>query len=278
VPIYNLQFLKFATHYGFRPVACRPRRSQTKGKVERPFHYIETNLLNGRTFHSLAHLNQVAAIWLAETADVRIHAETKQSPRERHALELPHLLPMPATAYETAEVAYRTVTVEGFVTWRQNLYSVPWRYLGEVLLVRIIAEQLIVYNPRLDVEIARHVPFPKSATRQRRIDAAHHPAPQDARARQSVLRERYEELGAVGVEFWKQLTATQRYHFDQARRVLGLLATYSRDDVLAAMARAVKYGACHAAAMERICRRRSSTRSWRRPSGRGCRIWSSCGG
>ena len=35
-PIYNTRFLAFATHYGFRPVACRPRRPQTKGKVERP--------------------------------------------------------------------------------------------------------------------------------------------------------------------------------------------------------------------------------------------------
>ena len=33
-PIYNTRFLAFATHYGFRPMACRPRRPQTKGKVE----------------------------------------------------------------------------------------------------------------------------------------------------------------------------------------------------------------------------------------------------
>jgi transposase len=31
VPIYNPRFLAFATHYGFRPVACRVRRPQTKG-------------------------------------------------------------------------------------------------------------------------------------------------------------------------------------------------------------------------------------------------------
>jgi len=36
-PIYNTRFLAFATHYGFRPMACRPRRPQTKGKVERQF-------------------------------------------------------------------------------------------------------------------------------------------------------------------------------------------------------------------------------------------------
>ena len=53
VPIYNARFLAFATHYGYRPVACRPRRPQTKGKVERPFAYVESSLFNGRTFETL---------------------------------------------------------------------------------------------------------------------------------------------------------------------------------------------------------------------------------
>ena len=63
-PLYNPKFLAFATHYGFTPQACRVRRSQTKGKVERPFWYVETNLLNGRTFRTLEHLNEVTAWWL----------------------------------------------------------------------------------------------------------------------------------------------------------------------------------------------------------------------
>ena len=64
--LYNPKFLAFATHYGFRPQACRVRRPQTKGKVERKFHYVETNLLNGRTFDTLEHLNEVTAWWLAQ--------------------------------------------------------------------------------------------------------------------------------------------------------------------------------------------------------------------
>jgi transposase len=97
-PVYNTRFLAFATHYGYRPWACRPRRGQTKGKVERPFDYVEKNLLNGRTFSSLEHLNEVTQWWLEHVADARIHRETKQSPRDRHQLELPHLIPLPAQA------------------------------------------------------------------------------------------------------------------------------------------------------------------------------------
>src|SRR5580692_9178480 len=99
VPVYNPRFLAFATHYGFRPVACRPRRPQTKGKVERPFSYVETSLLGGRTFHSLEYLNEVAVQWLAEVADVRIHRETKARPVDRHTQERPHLLPLPARPF-----------------------------------------------------------------------------------------------------------------------------------------------------------------------------------
>jgi hypothetical protein len=252
IPIYNARFLSFATHYGYRPVACRPRRPQTKGKVERPFHYVEINLLNGRTFRSLAHLNEVTAKWLTDVADVRIHAETKQSPLERHAQERSHLIALPATHFETAEVVYRTANVEGFVVWKQNQYSVPWRYLGQMLPVRITAEELIVYSPRLDTEIARHALVSGGQSSQRRINPEHHPAPNDVRQRNEALRRRYAELGSTAVRFFQGLLETQRYHWDHARRVLGLLTVYSQADVLIALERAVRYGAYAAESVERI--------------------------
>ena len=135
-PIYNTRFLAFATYYGFRPVACRPRRPQTKGKIERPFWYIETNLLNGRTFSSLQHLNETTAWWLANVADVRLHKTTQRTPLDLYQEELPHLLPLPEKPYDSAEVLYRSVNPEGYVSYLQNFYSVPWQRIGELLLNR----------------------------------------------------------------------------------------------------------------------------------------------
>jgi transposase len=89
---YNPKFLAFATHYGFRPQACRVRRPQTKGKVERHFAYVESSLLNGRTFDTLAHLNEVTAWWLQTIADERVLRDFQESPRQRHHREQPHLL------------------------------------------------------------------------------------------------------------------------------------------------------------------------------------------
>src|SRR6516164_1811772 len=101
-PLYNPKFLAFATHYGFRPQACRVRRPQTKGKCERKFFYVETSLLNGRTFDTLDHLNAVTQEWLAHVADVRVLRDFQESPQERHARERPHLLPLPACDFDTA--------------------------------------------------------------------------------------------------------------------------------------------------------------------------------
>ena len=249
-PVYNPRFLAFATHYGFRPIACRPRRPQTKGKVERPFYYVETNLLNGRTFRTLTHLNEVTNEWLANVADVRIHAQTRQTPLARHAEELPQLIALPAVAYEVAPVVYRTVSVEGFIAWRQNLYAVPWRHIGQLLAVRLTQDEVIVYGPNLE-EVARHRLLPRSVTGQRCERPEYHPAV-DTPQRQALLRERFAQLGAVALRFLEGLIQTQRYGKDQAQRVLALLGTYTRADVVAALERAVRYGAYTLAAVERI--------------------------
>ena len=249
-PLYNPKFLAFATHYGFTPQACRVRRSQTKGKVERPFDYVEKSLLNGRTFRSLEHLNEVAAWWLAEVADVRLHRETKQRPLDRHAEERAHLLALPAAPYDTAVVEYRVVNVEGDVVYRQNLYSVPWRHIGLALPVRLTETELIVYGPKID-EVARHRLFPHAVTGQRSVLPGHRPSA-EPRQTEAMLRECFAELGLNATRFLDGLLAAQRYGRLQALKVLALLTTYTRPDWLAALERAVRFGAYSLNAVERI--------------------------
>lgn len=249
-PVYNTRFLGFATHYGYRPLACRPRRSRTKGKVERPFYYVETNLLNGRAFQSLEHLNDVTRWWLREKADVRIHRETKERPLDRYQQEQPHLIPLPDHPYDTAEVVYRCVSVEGWIAYCQNHYSVPWRYIGLTLPVRITDEELIVYGPHIE-EIARHSLFARHLTGQAHLQKEHQPR-DDAEKKYEVLKQRYDELGPVAARFLEGLLKYRRYGKDEAHKVLTLLETYHRHDLLAAIQRAVRYGAYSRSAIERI--------------------------
>ena len=249
-PLYNPKFLAFATHYGFRPQACRVRRPQTKGKVERKFFYVETSLLNGRTFDTLEHLNEVTDWWLQNVADVHILRGLKESPRERHAREQPHLLPLPACDFDTALVVYRHVNVEGFVAYRLNFYSVPWSYIGQVLPVRIQGDEVVIYSIGLE-EIARHRLVPSMQTGVRHTIKSHHPQG-DPSERELLLRQRFHELGPVAVQFFDGLLHKQTYGKLQAQQLLALVAHYPRGDVLKALERAVRFGAFSLAAMRRI--------------------------
>jgi transposase len=249
-PLYNPKFLAFATHYGFKPWACAVRRPQTKGKVERRFYYVETNLLNGRTFDTLAHLNEVTAWWLAHVADVRVLRDFKESPQLRHEREQAHLVPLPTCDFDTALVVYRHVHVEGFITHRLNWYSVPWSFIGQVLPVRVTATEVIIYSTALD-EIARHQLLPSTVTGVRQATKSHHPA-DDPAQRALLLRQRFHELGPVAVQFLDGLLAKQIQGKLQAQQLLALVAHYQRADVLAALERAVRFGAFTLAAVRRI--------------------------
>jgi transposase len=258
-PVYNTRFLSFATHYGFQPWACRPHRPQTKGKIERPFAYIETNLLNGRTFTSLDHLNEIAALWLTETADVRIHRETKRRPIDLFEEEKPHLIALPARPYDTARVLYRTVNPEGLIPYLQNFYSVPWQRIGELLPVRVTESELIVYGADVK-EIARHELFPAGVTGQNRHRPEHAPA-RDGQQKRELLKQRFEEFGTDGILFFDGLLESRRNGKDEAGRVLALLTIYRREDVGRALERAVRYRAYSYTAVERILAAQAKPRS-----------------
>jgi len=248
-PVYNTRFLAFAFHYGYRPWACRPHRPQTKGKIEQSFSFLSTNLLNARTFASLAHLNAfVAETWLPQI-DRRPHGTTKRPPLELWDAERPHLVPLPAHPYDTAEVLYRTVGPEWHVPYKHNFYSVPWTLIGLSLPVRITEHELIVYGGTLQ-EIARH-PLAAPGAQQRITNPAHAPG-RDEKRRHEQLAARFAELGPEGLHFLDALVRARRYGKDEAHRVLALLGTYVRADLIAALERACRFRAFSLTAVERI--------------------------
>jgi hypothetical protein len=218
--------------------------------VERAFHYAEKSLLNGRTFRSLEHLNEVTRWWLENVADVRVHRKTKKRPIDAHAEELPHLLPLPAHHWDTAQVVYRVVRPEGWIDYRRNHYSVPWRYIGELLPVRVTEDELLVYNAQLEI-VAKHAVLSSHTAGLAQIDPTHRP-PRSHRVQVAQLQQRFAELGEVAVGFLEGLLRRQRYGKHQALRVLSLLRTWHREDLLAAMDRAVRYHAYSLSSLERI--------------------------
>jgi transposase len=133
-PIWNSRFSDFAADIGFVPKVCRPRRPQTKGKVERLVDYLKDNFLPGRVFSDLEDLNNQALSWCRHV-DSKIHGTTGEIPIR--ALMNEPLLSLPAKGIrDKYRWEVRKVTREGLVSFDGAKYGVPWQYSNREVRVR----------------------------------------------------------------------------------------------------------------------------------------------
>jgi transposase len=248
-PIYQPRFLAFATHYGFRPHALPPRMPEWKGKVERPFQYVEGNCLNAREFRDLAHLNAHAAWWLDHVSDPHVHDTTGERPIDRCEAERDALIPLLSRPFDTAEVGYRVVSDSGFVDWESTPYAVPYEHILDLLVVRATADEVFVYGTDLRV-VARHPRMPRGTEDAVGSDQ-YHPKKRSGHDFELLLV-RVGELGESGAEFAAGIGKTQRYRGRHLAQVLALRERFNADDLVAALDRAVRYRAFDAQVVERI--------------------------
>lgn len=144
---WNPRFLELCGHYQIEPVACRVRRAQTKGKIERPFFYIEEHFIKGGCFADLADLNRQLARFQEDELDTRTHATTRERPLDRFATERPLLLPLPAARFAASLEEARKVSLDCLVSYGGSRYSVPHRHAGAQVWVRaVLGARLEVYG------------------------------------------------------------------------------------------------------------------------------------
>lgn len=164
-PRFNPRFRALGQHYGFTPKACRPRRAQTKGKVERMVRYVKDNALAGSpAFDSFAELNAYLAHWCDHVANTRMHGELKHSVAERWQAEQPHLLALPGQRFDTAYHGSRQVSPDAYIRWAGRRYSVPGQLAGETVAVRVTLDGWLA---------VRHADLPDPAALHRLAPQAH---------------------------------------------------------------------------------------------------------
>ena len=98
--VRNEEFQRFAAHWSFTARACRAYRAQTKGKVERPIHYVRDNFVYGRAFLGDGDLHEQSTRWL-ERANRRIHGTTRERPILRFEQERQLLRPLAERPYHS---------------------------------------------------------------------------------------------------------------------------------------------------------------------------------
>jgi hypothetical protein len=258
-PIYNPRFLAFCIHYQFRPRAVLGD-PDAKPRTERSFWEFERSFLNGRSFHDIDDMRAQLADWMDKVVDVRPRRGTGTS-LERFALEEPALVPLPAHPYDTARVAYRLCSIDGFIDWQGNRYAVPYDHITDILPIRITQNELFVYGADLSC-IARHELGPKGAALK--LDPAGlHPRPRGHSAIDlDRLAAAFASLGPGAATFFRILsTGNMRVWGHDARRILLLRDRYLSSDLDAALAHAARFGALQYAAVERILLARCAPRT-----------------
>jgi hypothetical protein len=175
--LFAPEMVAFAQTLGFKFLAHERGHSDRKGRIERPFSWIEKNFLAGRTFNDFDDLNARAAAWCRELANQKVKHVLGMSPQAAYIIEKPYLHRLPAVLPPVYEVFERVVDLYGYVSLETNRYSVPEKFVGKTLTVyKYPAEIQICHRDR---PIATH-PRLVNQRDARHTIAQHHPTPQRA--------------------------------------------------------------------------------------------------
>jgi transposase len=136
------RFVAMRSHYGFDSFFCQPgiKGSHEKGGVEGEVgRFRRRHLVPVPQVRSMTELNERLAV-AAALDDARHVDHRRLSVAEHFALELPELRSLPAERFDVSAVASHRVDRKARVSVRGCLYSVPARYSGRRLDVRVGAE------------------------------------------------------------------------------------------------------------------------------------------
>ncbi|GAC1646142.1 MAG: IS21 family transposase [Chloroflexota bacterium] len=239
---WNDHFLELCGHFGIQPIACQPARPQTKGKVERPFFYLEEHLIKGNSWTDLAAF-EAALSRVAVELDERVHGTTQERPIDRFVVEQPHLHPLPVHGFVGTYQAFRTVSWDCLVSFAGTRYSVPWRHAGSRVWVRARQGREVRITSQAGEEIARHLmPALKGTTviEQDHYTGLRRGLPTTKRRVIEVFLERFPDHRWFVEAVYTQFPAASAAPL---RAILGLMELYPRDALLAAFAAARQYQA-----------------------------------
>ena len=133
---------------GFQPILCQSRRPKTKGTVENLAKLCDRLLSYNNEFETLEDLVNIVNKFNEECGREKSQAHNKIV-NEVFEDEKKYLIPLPnkniLERYKQT-IEYRKVTQDSMIVYRGNRYSVPTRFIGSYLGIRIINNQVNIYD------------------------------------------------------------------------------------------------------------------------------------
>ena len=256
-------YVRFATHYRFRPDYCHAADPESKGIVENLVGYAKDDLLVPLTLEEdswadgLAGLNARAAAWCAEV-NTRMHLEIHAVPAQRLATEAELLGELPSLRLEVGpRPTTRKVDKLSCIRFGSARYSVPNQLIGATVtvlvderdrLLRVIepvtgevhAEHTLVAPGEISI-VDAHYDRPRPDT-SRRAARPRTPAEREFLALAPVAERFLTGAAAAGVS--KLGT--------EIAEILTLHAAHGTEPLVAALERAVGFGRWRAADVRSI--------------------------
>jgi transposase len=151
-------YVRFATHYRFRPDFCQAADPESKGIVENLVGYAKRDLIvpEEPAVTDLSRANAAAARWCAQVNAVT-HSETCAVPNERLAQERPLLGALPSLRCQIGlRPISRKVDKLSCVRFGSARYSVPNRLIGTSVLISVLDSRVQVVEPFTGEIVADH--------------------------------------------------------------------------------------------------------------------------
>lgn len=144
----NDKIKQFAKDMAFTPIPCRPRRPQTKGSVEALAKLCDRLLAYNNEFETVEDLENIV-----NTFNKYINEEVSQSHNrivnEVFTYEKEYLLPLPNNKIFSSYLSNRQtrrVAKDSMISYKNNKYSVPIKYIGFDLNVIEKDNLLYIYD------------------------------------------------------------------------------------------------------------------------------------
>jgi transposase len=260
VMIPTPDYVRFATHYGFRPDFCHAHDPESKGIVEHLVGYAKRDVpIPGITGDGavgdmdLVAWNDIARQWCAEVNGVE-HSEISAIPVQQLEIERPLMRPLPSLRPRIGHVEIRTVDKLSTIRVASARYSVPCRLRGRRVEAVTFDARVSIYD--LDgVIVAVH---PQVGPGESSILDEHYPTPRRAPSRGARPRSDTERaflaLGEPAEAFIRAGAAAGMTMLPKEIVVIveELLPAHDPADLARALQRATRFGRFRAADVRSI--------------------------
>lgn len=241
VPTAN--YVRFATHYGFRPDFCEGADPESKGLVENLVGYVKSDLMIPAelTVTDLAGANAAGDVWCAEV-NAAVHSEIAAVPAERLVTERELLGALPSLRARIGKLVVRKVDRLSCVRFGSARYSVPTRHIGRQVEVRVADGHLEVVL--LGTVVADHgLVSPGEASVNDDHYGGPRPAPRRAVRPKTAAEIAFCGMGPVAETFIKAAAGAGMTSLaSDLDELAGLEAAHGRDKLVAALERAITFG------------------------------------